>query len=60
MLVKRGHPLWAERFRWDLFAQPSVCFAEPRVLDAFFPREMAPLRERSDLLAELGAALSGA
>jgi hypothetical protein len=59
VLIKRGHPLWAERFRWDLFAQPSVCFAEPRVLDAFFPRETAPLRERSDLLAELGAALSG-
>lgn len=59
VLVKRGHPLWAERFRWELFTQPSVCFAEPRVLDAFFPRETAHLRERSDLLAELGAALSG-
>lgn len=59
VLVKRGHPLWAERFRWDLFTQPSVCFAEPRVLDAFFPRETAHLRERSDLLAELGTALSG-
>jgi hypothetical protein len=57
VLIKRGHPLWAERFRWDLFTQPSVCFAEPRILDAFFPVESGPLRDRSDLLGELGASI---
>jgi SAM-dependent methyltransferase len=57
VLIKRGHPLWAQQFRWEQFAQPTICFAEPRILDAFFPTDMGPLHDRSDLLSDLRASL---
>lgn len=58
VLVKRGHPLWAGQFRSECFSQLNVCFAEPRLLDAFFPTEAGELPDRHDLLEELGASLS--
>jgi hypothetical protein len=57
VLVKRGHPMWAERFRWELFTQPSICFAEPCIQNAFFPENFGPMRDRSHLLAELAASV---
>jgi hypothetical protein len=54
VLVKRGHPLWAERFRPECYRQPSICLAEPRLVHALFATETGPLRDQGELLAALG------